>query len=72
MAPAVHVKGIVNVAGESGPAILPEAQHVIHPPVTLDAWRDTDCSTRIVFITRNITRESVASLFTAVGAPSVR
>jgi hypothetical protein len=68
MAPAVRVKRIVNVAGESGPVILPAAQHVIHPPVTLDAWRDTDCSTRIVFITR----ESVASLFIAVGALSVR
>ncbi len=64
----LRVKGIVNVAGEAGPVILQAAQHVIHPPVTLDGWRDADRSSRIVFITRNIPRESVASLFTAVGA----
>ncbi|MSQ63224.1 MAG: GTP-binding protein [Betaproteobacteria bacterium] len=64
----LRVKGIVNVEGESGPVILQAAQHVIHPPVTLEAWRDADRSTRIVFITRNIARESVESLFVAVGA----
>jgi G3E family GTPase len=64
----LRVKGVVNVTGEPGPVILQAAQHVIHPPVTLESWRDADRSTRIVFITRNITRESVASLFTAVGA----
>jgi G3E family GTPase len=64
----LRVKGIVNVEGESGPVILQAAQHVIHPPVTLDGWRDADRSTRIVFITRNIAREAVESLFGAVGA----
>ena len=63
----LRVKGIVNVAGEAGPVILQAAQHVIHPPVTLAGWRDDDLGTRIVFITRNITREAVASLFAAVG-----
>jgi G3E family GTPase len=63
----LRVKGIVNVAGESGPVILQAAQHVIHPPVTLESWRDADRSSRIVFITRNIARESVESLFVAVG-----
>ena len=64
----LRVKGIVNVEGEPGPVVLQAAQHVIHPPVTLDGWRDADRGTRIVFITRNIARESVESLFTAVGA----
>ena len=64
----LRVKGIVNVAGEPGPVILQAAQHVIHPPVTLESWRDADRSSRIVFITRNIARDSVESLFGAVGA----
>jgi G3E family GTPase len=64
----LRVKGIVNVAGERGPVVLQAAQHVIHPPVTLESWRDADRSSRIVFITRNIARESVESLFVAVGA----
>ena len=63
----LRVKGIVNVEGEPGPVILQAAQHVIHPPVTLESWRDADRSSRIVFITRNIARESVESLFVAVG-----
>ena len=64
----LRVKGIVNVSGEPGPVILQAAQHVIHPPVTLESWRDADRSSRIVFITRNIAREAVESLFGAVGA----
>ena len=68
----LRVKGIVNVSGEPGPVILQAAQHVIHPPVTLDGWRDADRSTRVVFITRNIARKSVESLFTAVGALAER
>ena len=68
----LRVKGIVNVAGEPGPVILQAAQHVIHPPVTLESWRDADRSSRIVFITRNIAREAVETLFSAVGALTAR
>lgn len=68
----LRVKGIVNVEGETGPVILQAAQHVIHPPVTLESWRDADRSTRIVFIVRNIMRESVEALFAAVGALAER
>ena len=64
----LRVKGIVNVEGEAGPVVLQAAQHVIHPPVTLESWRDTERSSRIVFIVRNISRESVEALFSAVGA----
>ena len=68
----LRMKGIVNVAGEPGPVILQAAQHVIHPPVTLESWRDADRSSRIVFITRNIAREAVETLFSAVGALTAR
>jgi hypothetical protein len=36
--------------------------------VTLDAWPGADRRSRLVFITRNIARESVAALFAAAGA----
>jgi G3E family GTPase len=68
----LRVKGIVNVAGEPGPVILQAAQHVIHPPVTMQSWRDAERSSRIVFIVRNNSRESVEALFSAVGALAVR
>jgi len=64
----LRVKGIVHVAGEHGPVVLQGAQHVFHPPVTLEGGQDTDPHSRIVFIVRNIPRESIEALFAAVGA----
>ena len=64
----LRVKGIVHVVGERGPVVLQGAQHVFHPPVTLEPRHDTDPRSRIVFIVRNIPRESIEALFAAVGA----
>jgi G3E family GTPase len=63
----LRVKGLVNVDGESGPVLVQGAQHVFHPPVTLEAWASDDRRSRIVFITRNLERDSVEKLFAAVG-----
>ncbi|MGB5080773.1 MAG: GTP-binding protein [Burkholderiales bacterium] len=63
----LRVKGIVNVEGEPGPVVVQGAQHLFHPPVTLDAWPGADRRSRIVFITRNLARESIEALFAAVG-----
>lgn len=63
----LRVKGLVNVEGERGPVVVQGAQHVFHPPVTLEAWPSDDRRSRIVFIARNLSRESVESLFAAVG-----
>jgi G3E family GTPase len=63
----LRVKGIVHVAGERGPVVLQGAQHVFHPPVTLDSGQDVDPRSRIVFIVRNIPRASIEALFQAVG-----
>jgi G3E family GTPase len=61
------VKGLVNVAGESGPVVVQGVQHVFHPPVTLAAWPSEDRRSRLVFITRNISGEAVVALFDAAG-----
>jgi len=63
----LRVKGLVNVSGERGPVVVQGAQHVFHPPVTLDAWASEDRRSRIVFVTRNLSRESVEAFFAAVG-----
>jgi G3E family GTPase len=63
----LRVKGLVNVEGESGPVLVQGAQHIFHPPVTLETWASDDHRSRIVFIARNLSRESVESLFAAVG-----
>src|SRR5207244_7058969 len=46
----LRVKGLVNVAGESGPVLVQGAQHVFHPPVTLDAWSGADRRSRLACI----------------------
>jgi G3E family GTPase len=56
----LRLKGLVNVAGEPDrPLVLHGVQHVFHPPVRLDAWPSDDRRTRLVFIVRNIERETI-------------
>jgi G3E family GTPase len=49
----LRVKGLLDV-GLPGPLLLNGVQHVVHPPVHLDAWPDGDRRSRIVFIARGI------------------
>ena len=56
----LRVKGILNLAGEDHPVVLHGVQHVFHPPIRLPAWPvGDDRRSRIVFITRDLTRETV-------------
>ena len=64
----LRVKGLVNIAGEPGPVVVQGVQHLFHPPVALAGWPDADRASRLVFITRGISRELVTSLFNAVTA----
>jgi hypothetical protein len=43
-------------------------QHLIHSPVELAAWPDTDHSSRVVFITRDVSEGQVDDLFKACRA----
>ncbi len=54
----LRVKGLLNVGGD-GPLLLNGVQHVVHPPVHLDAWPDDDRRSRIVFIGRGLERDAV-------------
>ena len=64
----LRVKGLINVAGESRPLVVQGVQHLFHPPVALAGWPGSDSASRLVFITRGISREAVAGLFSAVTA----
>jgi G3E family GTPase len=64
----LRVKGLVNVQGRPGPTVVQGVQHLFHPPVELASWPGPDRSTRLVFITRGIPRQTIADLFTAIGA----
>jgi len=64
----LRVKGLLDVAGETGPVVVQGVQHIFHPPAKLQAWSDDDHRSRLVFITRGIDRATVENLFRAVGA----
>jgi G3E family GTPase len=55
----LRVKGILNLEGEEKPVVVHGVHHVFHPPVALDAWPDGDRRSRLVFITRGMTRAEI-------------
>ena len=62
----LRIKGVVNVAGEDQPVVIHGVQHVFHPPVVLESWPDPkDRRSKIVFITRDITRDFIEKSLTA-------
>jgi len=67
----LRVKAIVAIDERPGqPVVLHGVQHLFHPPVLLPAWPSDDHRTRIVFITRDLPRETIEqSLAAYVDAP---
>ncbi len=62
----LRVKGIVNVAETPGkPFVIHGVQHIFHDPVRLDAWPSADRRTKLVFITRGVSEQTVSALFQA-------
>jgi G3E family GTPase len=62
----LRLKGIVQLAEEPDrPLVIHGVQHVMHPPVRLEAWPDADHRTRLVLITRDLEPQSVSRLFDA-------
>jgi G3E family GTPase len=56
----LRVKAIVAIDERPGqPVVLHGVQHLFHPPVLLPAWPSEDHRTRIVFITRDLPRETI-------------
>ena len=53
----LRIKGIVNVGGR--PIVIQAVQHMFHPLSELPDWPDDDHRSRIVFITRDVTREQI-------------
>jgi G3E family GTPase len=62
----LRVKGIVKLAETpERPVVIHGAQHMFHPPATLQRWPDDDRRTRLVFITRDIEERMIKGLFDA-------
>ncbi len=55
----LRVKGLLNVAESDTPVVIHGVQHIVHPPIHLARWPDSDRRSRIVFITRDIAKREV-------------
>lgn len=59
----LRVKGILNIEAYAHPMVIHGAQHIFHPPMPLKNWPTNDHRSKIVFITRDVEREMVESIF---------
>ncbi|RAM63003.1 ATP-binding protein [Herbaspirillum rubrisubalbicans] len=61
----LRIKGILNLKGDDQPTVIHGVQHIFHPTATLPEWPSEDRRSRIVFITRDIERATIARSFDA-------
>jgi G3E family GTPase len=62
----LRVKGILDIAGRDRPIVVQAVQRLFHPPFELPAWPDETRRSRIVFITRDLTRDFVAEVLATI------
>lgn len=62
----LRLKGVLNVRGRQKPVVVHGVQHVLYPPEELVAWPDGDRASRLVFITRDLTKSAVERSFARV------
>jgi G3E family GTPase len=53
----LRLKALINVKGNDKPVAVHGVQHLFHPPAELPAWPSDDRRSRIVLITRDMSRE---------------
>lgn len=57
----LRVKGILNLVGQDRPVAINGVQHMFHEPTLLPGWPEGDPRTsRIVFITQGLSRDTIA------------
>jgi G3E family GTPase len=65
----LRLKGIIRVTeNPDRPAVIHGVQHVFHPPAWLERWPSADRTSRLVFITRGISRPWIEALLAAIEA----
>ena len=63
----LRIKGILDIKGQSRPAVIHGVQHVFHPLEWLEKWPSNDKQSRLVFITKNINKDTIDDLFKIIG-----
>jgi G3E family GTPase len=62
----LRVKGILAIVGRERPIVVQAVQRLFHPPFELPAWPGPDRRSRIVFITRSLTRDYICEVFDTI------
>lgn len=66
----LRMKGIIKLSDDPArPIVVHGVQHVLHPPVRLEAWPDEARETRLVFIVKDIEKAEIEGLFRAFSDP---
>ncbi len=66
----LRVKGLVAIEDAARPYVVQGVQHVFSSPLRLDRWPSQDRRSRLVFITRDLDRETVEASLAALEAPA--
>ena len=62
----LRIKGLVNVAEiDDQPVVVHAVQHMFHPPAKIDDWPSDDRRSRLVFIVRDLDKETVESVLSS-------
>ena len=61
----LRVKGLLHVAGADRPVVIQGVQHLVHPPLHLEAWPDGRARTRLVLIGTDLDRPAIERSFRA-------
>ncbi|MEA3641394.1 MAG: GTP-binding protein [Lamprobacter sp.] len=61
----LRIKGILNVRGRTKPVVIHGVQHLFYPPVELPAWPSDDQRSKLVFITRDLSRAVIEETLAA-------
>jgi G3E family GTPase len=59
----LRAKGLLDIKGCKGPVVVHQVQHLTATPVELERWPTDDRTSRLVFITRGVSRADVENLF---------
>jgi G3E family GTPase len=62
----LRVKGIMSVIGRNRPIVVQAVQRLFHPPFELAEWPAGERKSRIVFITRGLSRDYVVSVLDTI------
>ncbi len=62
----LRVKGIFDIAGQPRPIVVQAVQTLFHPPFELPRWPLGEARSRVVFITRNLSRGFVVEVLDTI------